>query len=587
MSLFNIPLFYQRRSTRVVQVGNVGVGGTEPLRIQSMLTSDTCDLVSVMAEIEALSRTPCEMIRLTVPNHKAVEALPEIRHRMRDAGLEIPLIADIHFNPQLAVNSCEFVEKIRINPGNYADSKRFMIREYTEQQYQEELNRIEQKIKPLITQLKKYQRALRIGTNHGSLSDRVINRYGDTPEGMVESALEFIRIFRKYDYHDIIISMKSSNPLVMAQAYRLLALRMDEEGMDYPLHLGVTEAGNGLDGRIKSAAGIASLLCDGLGDTIRVSLTEPSVQEIPAAREILEQLRRFQQNTVFWPGVYKQIPLRSERRVTESVTISETGVGGDQTFRLLKLDSGTSAVMEEGIDALLPVGQCQQVTSLEEWQQACSLGKNIVLSEQIVRDGDLAGWIKSGKNSLSPRLILVQGEHPLYPVRRLTGILDSAGARWPVGFVLPENAAFRWALAGELGALISENTLDCLVCPESGSAELLLFARVVLQATRVRLFKADFISCPSCGRTFFDLQQTTEAIKLRTAHLKGVKIGIMGCVVNGPGEMADADFGYVGSGEGRISLYHGQECVRRNIPEKEAVEHLIELIKQHGKWVDP
>ncbi|MBF0240185.1 MAG: flavodoxin-dependent (E)-4-hydroxy-3-methylbut-2-enyl-diphosphate synthase, partial [SAR324 cluster bacterium] len=230
-------MFYQRRSTRVVQVGNVGVGGTEPLRIQSMLTSDTCDIVSVMAEIEALSRTPCEMIRLTVPNHKAVEALPEIRHRMRDAGLEIPLIADIHFNPQLAVNSCEFVEKVRINPGNYADSKRFMIREYTEQQYQEELNRIEQKIKPLITQLKKYQRALRIGTNHGSLSDRVINRYGDTPEGMVESALEFIRIFRKYDYHDIIISMKSSNPLVMAQAYRLLALRMDEEGMDYPLHL--------------------------------------------------------------------------------------------------------------------------------------------------------------------------------------------------------------------------------------------------------------------------------------------------------------------------------------------------------------
>ena len=383
-----------RRPTRTVRIGDVTVGGDAPIRIQSMLTSNTTDVGACVEEIERLDRAECEIIRLTVPNQKSVDALPHIRKGMQDRGISRPLVADIHFSPPLAVAACEFVEKVRINPGNYADRKKFEIREYTDAQYAEELERVEETLLPLITSLKKHGRALRIGTNHGSLSDRVMNRHGDSPEGMVQSALEFLRIFRRHDYHEIVLSMKSSNPIVMMQAYRLLVQRMDEEGMDYPLHLGVTEAGSGIEGRIKSAVGIGGLLVDGLGDTIRVSLTEPSENEIPAAQTIL-------------------------------------------------------------------------------------------------------------------------------------------------------------------------------------------------QATRARLYKADFISCPSCGRTFFDLQTTTAKIKERTAHLTGVKIAVMGCVVNGPGEMADADFGYVGAGPGKIHLYKGQEQVARNIPSEQAVDRLIDLLRAHGAWVEP
>ena len=383
-----------RRQTRPVCIGNVTVGGNAPIRIQSMLTSNTTEVVACVEEIERLDRADCEIIRLTVPNQKSVEALPAIRRGMQERGISRPLVADIHFSPPLAVAACEFVEKVRINPGNYADRKKFEVREYTDTQYAEELERVEASLLPLIANLKKHGRALRVGTNHGSLSDRVMNRYGDSPEGMVQSALEFLRIFRKHDYHEIVLSMKSSNPIVMMQAYRLLVQRMDEEGMDYPLHLGVTEAGSGIDGRIKSAVGIGGLLADGLGDTIRVSLTEPAENEIPAAQAIL-------------------------------------------------------------------------------------------------------------------------------------------------------------------------------------------------QATRARLYKADFISCPSCGRTFFDLQTTTEKIKERTAHLTGVKIAVMGCVVNGPGEMADADFGYVGAGPGKIHLYKGQALIERNVPAAVAVDRLIDLLREHGAWVEP
>jgi len=383
-----------RRQTNTVSIGSIKIGGSEPIRIQSMLTSDSTNVDACIEEIARLDAVDCEIIRLTVPNQKSVDSLPAIRAEMLKRGIERPLVADVHFNPQLAVNVCEFVEKVRINPGNYADRKKFEVREYTDAQYQEELQRVEEKLLPLVENLKKYSCALRIGTNHGSLSDRVMNRFGDTPEGMVESALEFLRILRRHDFEETILSMKSSNPLVMIKAYRLLVREMDAENMHYPLHLGVTEAGNELDGRIKSAVGIGTLLCDGLGDTIRVSLTEPAENEIPVARSIL-------------------------------------------------------------------------------------------------------------------------------------------------------------------------------------------------QSTRSRIYNADFISCPSCGRTFFDLESTTEQIKACTSHLKGVKIAVMGCVVNGPGEMADADFGYVGAGQNKINLYHGQSCVEHNIPAEHAVQRLICLIKEHGKWVDP
>ncbi|MEZ7853453.1 MAG: (E)-4-hydroxy-3-methylbut-2-enyl-diphosphate synthase [SAR324 cluster bacterium] len=384
----------KRRQASTVSIGAIKIGGTEPIRIQSMLTSDTTNVEACIEEIAGLDAVDCEIIRLTVPNQKSVDSLPAIRAEMDKRGIKRPLVADVHFNPQLAINVCEFVEKVRINPGNFVDRKKFEVREYTDQQYQQELARVEEKMLPLINNLKKYGCALRIGTNHGSLSDRVMNRFGDNSEGMVESALEYLRILRKHDFEENVLSMKSSNPLVMIQAYRQLVQVMDKEDMHYPLHLGVTEAGNELDGRIKSAVGIGTLLCDGLGDTIRVSLTEASVNEIPVAQSIL-------------------------------------------------------------------------------------------------------------------------------------------------------------------------------------------------QSTRARIYNTDFISCPSCGRTFFDLESTTSQIKERTSHLKGVKIAIMGCVVNGPGEMADADFGYVGAGPGKISLYHGQTCVERNIPSAQAVERLIELIKEQGKWVSP
>ena len=384
----------KRRQASTVSIGSIKIGGTEPIRIQSMLTSDTTNVEACIVEIAGLDAVDCEIIRLTVPNQKSVDSLPAIRAEMDKRGIKRPLVADVHFNPQLAINVCEFVEKVRINPGNFVDRKKFEVREYTDQQYQQELARVEEKMLPLIKNLKKYGCALRIGTNHGSLSDRVMNRFGDNSEGMVESALEYLRILRKHNFEETVLSMKSSNPLVMIQAYRQLVQVMDREDMYYPLHLGVTEAGNELDGRIKSAVGIGTLLCDGLGDTIRVSLTEASVNEIPVAQSIL-------------------------------------------------------------------------------------------------------------------------------------------------------------------------------------------------QSTRSRIYNTDFISCPSCGRTFFDLESTTSQIKASTSHLKGVKIAIMGCVVNGPGEMADADFGYVGAGPGKINLYHGQTCVERNIPSAQAVERLIELIKEQGKWVYP
>ena len=548
-----------RRKSRVVSIGQVRVGGEEPIRIQSMLTSDTCNLSQVIEEIQTLVQAGCEIVRLTVPNQRSVEMLPTIRSQMQAHGLEVPLVADIHFNPQLAVDACEYVEKVRINPGNYADRKRFEVREYSDAEYAAELERLEERLLPLIANLKRYQRALRVGTNHGSLSDRILNRFGDTPAGMVESAMEFLRILRRHNYHEIVISMKASNPIVMREAYRQLVVQMDQEGMDYPLHLGVTEAGNGLDGRIKSAVGIGSLLLEGLGDTIRVSLTEPAENEIPAAQAILRGVQ-----TVAPPP--KQHKSGASAKIAE-VDLQGCQVGGDAPFRLLGLnDFVISGLSTDPFDQVLSLQQ------LESHPQILHIWESV-------------------PESLSPsRLCLVAGTQRLGTVRALQERFRNLALRPPVAVLLPleQEEERLLGIAAEVGTLLAEQALQGLVLPTTDlNHPLVEMTQMLLQATRIRLYKADFISCPSCGRTHFDLQSTTAAIKEQTAHLIGVKIGIMGCVVNGPGEMADADFGYVGSGPGKVNLYKGQECVRRNVPEEEAVAQLINLIQQHGRWSEP
>lgn len=606
MQTFQAPLIFSRRSSRVVSVGNLPVGGSAPICIQSMLTANTWDIPQVMEEIRALAEADCRLIRLTVPNQRSLESLPRIREAMQAAGMAIPLVADIHFNPQLAIDSCEFVEKVRINPGNYADRKRFEIREYSDAQYEEELARIESRLLPLIKNLKKYRCALRIGTNHGSLSDRILNRFGDTPEGMVESALEFVRIFQKHHYHEIILSMKSSNPLVMVQAYRSLTLQMEQEGMDYPLHLGVTEAGNGMEGRIKSAIGIGSLLHDGLGDTIRVSLTEPAENEIPAARGILAGLSSFQKETKSWPQTCFETPIQFSQRPIEPVTLlpsvgqqgalEHVQVGGEAPFRFLAVGQYVVAHLPSPFDKILTLPPADEPASkdIQRWngEPASSLEEIpavLLMDESDMESASFGQTLQALKAQSFPRLLLVQGRHPLFPVRFLRQMMDSWEMNWPVGVLVPQvDLEQGYGLAGEIGSLIADGLLQCLVCPTTDlQSPVYSFCETLLQGTRARMFKADFISCPSCGRTFFDLNRTTAAIKAQTQHLTGVKIGIMGCIVNGPGEMADADFGYVGAGEGKINLYRKQECVERNIPESQAVERLIDLIKAHGAWCEP
>ena len=548
-----------RRVSRVVRIGNVLVGGKEPIRFQSMLTSDTCDLPKVIEEVEGLFQAGCEIIRVTVPNHKSVEALPKIRKLMVNQGINTPLVADIHFNPQLAINAAEFVEKVRINPGNYADKKRFEIREYSEAQYQEELQRLEEKLLPLIKQLQKYDRSLRIGTNHGSLSDRVMNRFGDTPEGMAESAMEFLRILEKHQYFETVISMKASNPIVMRAAYQEIVRKMDLERMNYPLHLGVTEAGNGIDGRVKSALGIGSLLLDGIGDTIRVSLTEPATNEIPAARSILNGIKRFPRKTVLI-----QIKKQSNNIYNE-IEIDGIKLGGESPFRLMGI---ADFVLED-----FPSEPFDKVWNQKEWESEIFPNLHSFDSRNPITGN---------------KVILVESDElDIDRIHKYIKISDTNRFE-PVFLVklsLTKDEDELMGLAANLGVLILENVVQGLIVPTTNPNDPMLeMILSLLQAARVKTYKADFISCPSCGRTHFDLQAATAKIKMKTEHLKGVKIGIMGCVVNGPGEMADADFGYVGSGFGKISLYKGQNCVRKNIPEEKAVDYLVELIQEHGMW---
>lgn len=663
-----------RRPAREVRVGDLVIGGQHPVLIQSMVTADTLDTEAVVSEIALLAAAGCPLVRVTVPHVRAAENLPAIRQRMRERGVDVPLVADIHFTPDAALLAAEYVEKVRINPGNYADRKRFAVREYSDAEYDDELSRIRERFAPLVERLMERGRALRIGTNHGSLSDRILNRYGDTPLGMVESALEFVRICRTMDYHQIVLSMKSSVPSVMIAANRLLARKMAEEGMDYPIHLGVTEAGADLEGRVKSAIGIGVLLSEGIGDTIRVSLTEDSVHEIEACRALLRaaarQMGELAQDSGASPRRWDAPPLPPDRRrETRGFAVGSLTIGADAPVRVeARLGEspwaagGADAALAEARACLRPsdpaapraVAEILSLTApagarMESFVPFVEKLRAEAPSTPLLVEWDLRspGEIHAlepllplvdaiGARSRPERLPLLArlAKRTRRPLRLRVDMADAglAGAMveaclaeecgsvsvlamgpeaaktaavaldgreatrgTPLFLELPAGAMDA-SLAG--GAALIAGIGDGIVLageaiePLTGPGGLIptspvALAYTILQACRLRLTRAEFIACPSCGRTQFDLQSTTRRIQQRTAHLSGVKIAIMGCIVNGPGEMADADFGYVGSAPGRVDLYVGRTRVKQAVPEDEAPQRLIDLIREHGMWVDP
>jgi (E)-4-hydroxy-3-methylbut-2-enyl-diphosphate synthase len=579
------PFFYERRRTREVVVGEgdgrVVLGGDRPVVVQSMLTCDTMDTAECVKQTLELVAVGCQIVRITAPTVKDAANLKNIVAELRAVGCPVPIVADIHFKPDAAMEAAKWVEMVRINPGNYADSKKFAIKEYTDEQYTAELKRIEERFTPLVKLCKELNRAMRIGTNHGSLSDRIMNRFGDTPLGMVESALEFARIARKNDFHNFKFSMKSSNPKVMIECYRLLVARLEQEGPDwnYPIHLGVTEAGEGEDGRIKSAIGIGSLLCDGLGDTIRVSLTEDSPREIEVCRDLLVQVPHLANLKPAEFGVVPSFdPFTFARRQTPEVELTE-GVkcGGEQTVRVVvtqaawdKLAPKISPKADVKPEAIYEELNLFEVDPRQDFEVNCDTQ---LIS---VKDGVDLPAITSFR-LLAARLKRLGRNNPIL----LKDCLNFESTP-----LEPKIALLRASVV--IGALLADGIGDAiLVRGESGAGQSLRLAFNILQASGCRSFKTDYVACPSCGRTLFNLQTVTARIKARTEHLKGVKIAIMGCIVNGPGEMADADFGYVGGAPGKINLYVGKTPIKFNIPEGEAVDRLVDLIKEHGKWAEP
>jgi len=580
------PFSYQRRKTREVVIGDLAcggvvVGGDCPVVVQSMLTCDTMDTAECVKQTLELVAVGCQLVRITAPTVKDAANLQNIVAELRARGCNVPIVADIHFKPEAAMEAARWVEVVRINPGNYADSKKFAIKEYTDEQYAAELKRIEDRFTPLVKLCLELGRALRIGTNHGSLSDRIMNRFGDTPLGMVESALEFARIARKNGFHNFKFSMKSSNPKVMIECYRLLVSRLEQEGPDwnYPIHLGVTEAGEGEDGRIKSAIGIGSLLCDGLGDTIRVSLTEDSPREIEVCRDLLTQVPRLAN---FQPDAFKLQPsfdpFSFQRRTTPEIELSENvKCGGDQTVKVVV----TRATWDKVAPRITPKADVKPEAIYEdlnilEADPARDFEVNCDTQLITVKDGTALPAITAF------RLLAAQ----LKRLGRNNPILLKDRLNFEAAPLDPRIALLRASVV--IGSLLADGIGDAiLVRGEAGAGQSLRLAFNILQAAGCRSFKTDYVACPSCGRTLFNLQTVTANIKARTEHLKGVKIAIMGCIVNGPGEMADADFGYVGGAPGKINLYVGKKAIKFNIPENEAVDRLVELIREHGKWAEP
>ena len=549
--------------------GRVGIGGANPLRVQSMATADTCDVEAVTAQVLRLAEAGCEIARLAVPTLEAARALEKIKAGLLRRGADIPIVADIHFSPEAALIAADFVEKIRINPGNFADSKTFAKKDLTPAQYDRELERVRARFLPLLDKLKRLQRALRIGVNHGSLSDRIMNRYGDTPLGMVESALEFARLCEEQGYRELVFSMKSSNVKVMIAAYRLLARRMAEIGMDYPFHLGVTEAGEGEDGRIKSAIGIGSLLEDGIGDTLRVSLTEEPEREIPVCRALA---KLFEGRKPMIPGGDKDLRYGRDlysysRRKSRRIVVDGFGVGGAEPIRVVtrsvagRVDPGPEIVPGALPPVLFEAESAEEVLHLG--LLARQSGKEVLLGLR----GDDSGKL-------------------LREYRRLAALAED----FPLLLRAPRRGG------EEVQVLDASILLGSLLCDGIGDVvqidsnleprRELELCYAILQNAGVRISRAEFISCPGCGRTLYDLQAAVERVKKEMGHLKGLKIAVMGCIVNGPGEMADADFGYVGGASGKINLYVGRECVRKGVPEAQAVEALKALIKESGRWIE-
>lgn len=575
---------YTRRITREVKVGDLGIGGENPIRIQSMLTSDTRNTEACVREALALADAGSELIRLTAQTRTYAENLEHISKGLRAAGCHVPLVADIHFKPDAALEAAKWVEKIRVNPGNFIDKKRTDATDISDEEYAEELERLREAFTPLVLFCKEHGRAMRIGTNHGSLSDRIMNRFGDTPQGMVESALEFARISRDLDYHSLVFSMKASNPQVMIEAYRLLVARLDAEGPDwnYPIHLGVTEAGSGEDGRIKSAVGIGSLLSDGIGDTLRVSLTEDSVHEIPVAYALAAPFQPENKSddppsTSEEPALSYD-PLHLARRNPGLVLAWGQEIGWNQVPRVIV----TQAVMTALAPKLQSLGECRPELTLEKL-------------EPVALDPRDQDAVKATRNLMEPTVITVADGIDMEPVHAFRWLASVIEDRHPI--LIKDTLTGTPHDNSKTAALESARILGTLLCDGIGDAVLLRneanpeenvkLAYNILQASGTRIFKTEFISCPSCGRTLYPIQEAVARIRAATGHLKGLRIAIMGCIVNGPGEMADADFGYVGGAPGKINLYVKKTPVKFNIPQENAVEELVNLIKEHGKWVDP
>lgn len=620
---------YQRLKTREVKVGSVGFGGDNPIRVQSMTTADTMNTEATVAESVRMIEAGCELVRITAPSRKEAENLKVIKDQLRAQGYDTPIVADIHFTPNAAEIAAGIVEKVRINPGNFADKKKFEHIEYTEESYQQELDRIREKFIPLIDICKRNGTAMRIGTNHGSLSDRILSRFGDTPEGMVASAMEFLRIAREQNYHEIVLSMKASNTLVMVQAYRLLVANMKEEGMDYPLHLGVTEAGDGEDGRIKSAVGIGALLEDGIGDTVRVSLTEAPEAEIPVAQKLIEAYKNVNdQGVPDLSSVYNINPYAYQRQESKDLAWIGAGHPPGVVADLSDRDKITPA-------SFFPLGY-QYSIPLDKWNlqgmavDAVYVGKNQVDFEipgTLHIFQDVSSWKKAARvypRGTAAQLSEISDAVCIGLELNDTEVFENAALEVPANAVVflsserNSGQALRAAylllrqktnapiildfdskdldkertqlhVSARAGLLLIDGMGEglCLKAVSLSPKEAMETCFGILQASRTRISKTEYISCPSCGRTLFDLQETTAKIRRVTDHLKGLKIGIMGCIVNGPGEMADADYGYVGTGPGKITLYKEKEVVTRNVPEAEAVEALIDLIKSHGDWKEP
>jgi len=650
------PFQYSRFSTREVKVGDIGIGGKNPIRVQSMTTSDTCDTDATVKQILDLAEVGCEIIRVTVPSMADAENLKFIRSKLASLNCKVPIVADIHFTPTVALKVVEYVEKVRINPGNFADKKKFATRDYTDKEYTLEIERIAEIFLPLVKRCKELGVAMRIGTNHGSLSDRIMNRYGDTPLGMVESALEFIKIAESENYHEIVVSMKASNPQVMINAYRLLVSRFREENLNYPIHLGVTEAGDGRDGRIKSAMGIGSLLEDGIGDTIRVSLTEDSIYEIPVAKKLVEKYN----STLFAEKVitdFKDQVIYSNRN-TESIWIGDYKIGENYPVRIESYISLKNKSIEEISDLITKNAIFSSIKkyeifyfsikTMEEFESLLYLKNRIEnkaafsidfsnmesqsflsiqdklspfekicisleflskFQEEFIKLHNYRNQInksieiKVPSNSLSNfkniflslnnfenlTVSLTQNKiESIFNIRKLASYVKDSKVPILIEVEIENLEDGVLESSKILGSLLLDNIGNSIRILDLNSEPdtILEISFDILQSARLRTTKTEFISCPSCGRTLFNLQDTTARIKSKTGHLKGVKIAIMGCIVNGPGEMADADFGYVGAGPGKVHLYLGKEIVSKNIPSEIADEKLIELIKENGKWVD-